>query len=232
MPESMSALARSLEYWREIRGLSQAQLSQKAGLADSAVNDILRSPDRSPRLSTVEKLAGALDITLWQLLSPPGSAAGQVAAANQPQSPGGVVVIGPESFTKGDRLIIAEYAEALSFDPEAALIGMTLEFDSIAFGFVPGTPVLIFPIADYANEVVAVADGDSSQVSFRYYAPPWLFGFRSFGVPFHEFAGRPGLTILGAVRTRAHVEAALGRPFPPVSAESAGGIQHVSEKSA
>jgi hypothetical protein len=214
MHAEMSALAKSLEYWREIRGLSQGQLSTKAGLAASAVSDILRNPDRSPRLSTVEHLAAALDITLWQLLSPPGNAPSRIPPTNQ-QAGGGVAIVAPETLTKTDHLLITEYSAALKVDPDEVLIGITLGFDSIAFGFVPGTPVLIFPASDYGSEVVAVMDGDYSQVSFRYCAPPWLFGFRSFGAPYHEFAGRAGLTVLGAVRTRAHVETALGRAFPP-----------------
>jgi hypothetical protein len=58
---------------------------------------------------------------------------------------------------------------------------------------------------------VAIQAGEPPQYSLRYCAPPWLIGFREFGAPFHEFNERPGLTILGAVRTRASIESAIGR---------------------
>lgn len=218
MERELSDLAKKIEYWREVRGLSQSQLSVKAGLTPSAVNDIVRAPDRSPRLATVEQLASALGITLWQLISPPG-AAPQAAAAN-PRT--GVAVIQPSGFTAGDHLLIAEYADALGFDPASASLAIALGFEGMGFGFVPGTPVIVIPAPDYTDEVVVAFDEESQSASFRYCAPPWLFGFRNFGAPFHEFYQRPGLSIIGVVRSRGHVEGALGRSFPPVPEHDSG----------
>lgn len=209
----MSPLARSLEFWRERRGLSQARLSQKAGLADSAVNDIIRSPDRSPRLATLEALARALEISLWQLLGPPGVAETERA----PVPPTGFLLVAPEEFSGLESSFVAELAKEFNFDPDKAQAGLVLGLECLGFGLMPGMRVAIVEAADYANEIVAVV-GEPLGFGFRYCAPPWLIGFRAFGVPFHEFIERPGLTILGAVRARHHVETFLGRSFPPAAA--------------
>lgn len=71
MPPPRSPIGKSLAYWIQAKGMNQAQLSSRAGLASSAVNDILRSPDRSPRLETLERLAEGLGIDVWQLIAGP-----------------------------------------------------------------------------------------------------------------------------------------------------------------
>jgi transcriptional regulator with XRE-family HTH domain len=50
------------------RGLTAASLSRKAGLNVRAVTDIFDGKAQSPRLSTVFKLAYALDVTVYELL--------------------------------------------------------------------------------------------------------------------------------------------------------------------
>ncbi|MBR9766001.1 MAG: helix-turn-helix domain-containing protein [Rhodobacteraceae bacterium] len=52
------------------RGLGMAQLSRKAGLNETAVYDILKQRTESPRLNTIAKIAGALEISAADLLKP------------------------------------------------------------------------------------------------------------------------------------------------------------------
>ena len=49
-------------------GLSMNELSRRAGLSQTAVFDIVNSRANSPRLATLEKLAGALGTTVTELL--------------------------------------------------------------------------------------------------------------------------------------------------------------------
>lgn len=52
----------------EEKGWSHAQLSQRAGLAKGAVNDIVNNPDRRPRDATIERIADALGVSAAYLL--------------------------------------------------------------------------------------------------------------------------------------------------------------------
>ncbi|MBP7001692.1 helix-turn-helix transcriptional regulator [Amaricoccus sp.] len=194
MPALKSSLAMSLEYWLKLKGMSQAQLSAKAGLATSAVNDILRSPDRSPRLSTLEQLADALEISVWQLIA--GAAEPSYAANTMP---GGIRVIPWETFTDKEREFYLERAEATGV-PKEAVLGEVLNWDSVALGYMPGELVAIIPAREYMGEVVAVRYSDHEFVGVRYCASPWLIGFVDIGLIAHEFMEAPGLEILGAVR--------------------------------
>lgn len=65
----LSPLAARLEALRGAAGLSQAELSRRAGLAASAVNEIVTRPDRSPRLATVLALARVLGVSAAALIS-------------------------------------------------------------------------------------------------------------------------------------------------------------------
>ena len=140
--------------------LKSGAIEHKGRSRDSAVNDILRNPERSPRLSTVEQLANALDITLWQLLSPPGNA---VDSADRERTATAARACRPGEFhgrrPHPDRRVCGR-PRIRSRD---GVIGITLGFGTIGFGFVPGAPVVIIKGDDYANEIVAVYDDDTSE---------------------------------------------------------------------
>lgn len=52
--------------WREYRGLTQAEVAEKAGISQAALSQ-LESPKARPRKATLEKLAHALDLSVEQL---------------------------------------------------------------------------------------------------------------------------------------------------------------------
>lgn len=52
-------------------GIDAANLSRKAGLNARAVTDILEGRSKHPRISTVVSLAGALGVTIYDLLDAP-----------------------------------------------------------------------------------------------------------------------------------------------------------------
>lgn len=62
-------LAENLRRYMRTKGMSMAALSRAAGANPTAVYDILNGRTHSPKLDTVEKLAGALETTVLDLLS-------------------------------------------------------------------------------------------------------------------------------------------------------------------
>jgi DNA-binding XRE family transcriptional regulator len=56
-----------IKAWREYFGLTQGELSKKAGIKQPALARLEKS-DANPRKSSLKKLADAMDITLGQLL--------------------------------------------------------------------------------------------------------------------------------------------------------------------
>lgn len=67
MCEMSKNLARNLSYLRKIRGLSQDQLAQVAGLPRTTLSHI-ESGDANPSLKTLSKLAFALGVSYEELL--------------------------------------------------------------------------------------------------------------------------------------------------------------------
>lgn len=63
-----------LRYWRLQRGYSQTQLSWRSEITPTQISRLERGV-QSPSLDTVKKLAGALDITVDDLIEPNGEAA-------------------------------------------------------------------------------------------------------------------------------------------------------------
>lgn len=70
----MDTFPQRLRYWRHQRGLSQESLSRRADIGVNSVSKLERGVNR-PKLSTVIALAGALGITVDQLIEPNGEAA-------------------------------------------------------------------------------------------------------------------------------------------------------------
>jgi len=56
-----------IKAWREHLGLTQAELAEKSGLAQSAVARAER-PDTKPRIATIKKLAEAMNLSVAQLV--------------------------------------------------------------------------------------------------------------------------------------------------------------------
>jgi transcriptional regulator with XRE-family HTH domain len=57
----------SIQKLRKLRGLSQAELAEKAGLSQPAIGAI-EAGKKSPTLRTLEKLAAALGVKVTDLL--------------------------------------------------------------------------------------------------------------------------------------------------------------------
>lgn len=195
MPSPKSPIGKSLAYWIQAKGISQAQLSSRAGLASSAVNDIIRSPDRSPRLETLEKLADGLGIDVWQLIAGPAEPSYEANAM-----PGGVKILPTESMSEKERAFYEERAEQASISIDHAHLGEVQNWDSVPLGFLPGELVAIIPAKEYMGETVAVRFEGQEFVGLRYCCSPWLVGYVDIGLIFHEYIQAPGLEILGAVR--------------------------------
>lgn len=62
----LAALGDQVSGWRRARGLTQAELESRAGLSHNALSRI-ETGQVSPRLSNLEKIAGALDLTTEEL---------------------------------------------------------------------------------------------------------------------------------------------------------------------
>lgn len=73
----VSEIGRRLMRAARERGWSQQQLSDRAGLGRNAVNEIINRPDRTPRRTTLTKLARALGVDPeWLIHGDPSPAAG------------------------------------------------------------------------------------------------------------------------------------------------------------
>jgi transcriptional regulator with XRE-family HTH domain len=72
--QELAPIARRLKALREIAGMSQQSLAVSAGLSVSLVSQIERGSRVDPRMSTITALAGALGVTLDELVGRTGSA--------------------------------------------------------------------------------------------------------------------------------------------------------------
>lgn len=73
----MRLLSQNIERLLDQRQMSMNELSKRAGLGQTGIADILSGKVRSTRLETVEKIAGALGVTVADLLSPAARAAAE-----------------------------------------------------------------------------------------------------------------------------------------------------------
>jgi transcriptional regulator with XRE-family HTH domain len=198
MPERMSRLARNIEYWREQRGMSQAALSAKAGLASSAVNDILKTPDRSPRLTTVEALAKALGISIWQLIE-----SGETPVEGDDPPELGITILEQEDLSGAEQALIEFANDRFGLPADGSALGIVNGVDLRPFGFCRGDYLLIVPNHQSTGELAAVKVNKPRQpplVTVRYCAPPWLIRIGPSGKPAHEYVEAPGVKVLGACR--------------------------------
>ena len=68
MPEK-TVLVRNIERFMDERGANPASLAAMAGLNPTGVRDILLGKSQSPRHSTVEKIAEALGVSVYELIT-------------------------------------------------------------------------------------------------------------------------------------------------------------------
>jgi transcriptional regulator with XRE-family HTH domain len=65
-----AAIARNVKALRQRLSLSQAKLSQKCGVAQTAISYLERLGTKSPTLDVLEALAKAFRVPVWTLLLP------------------------------------------------------------------------------------------------------------------------------------------------------------------
>jgi transcriptional regulator with XRE-family HTH domain len=70
--ETLAILIRRLRELRQRHGLSQEAFAERAGMSYKYYQAVEAGRKRELRLSTLEKLAAAYRIEVWQLLSPVG----------------------------------------------------------------------------------------------------------------------------------------------------------------
>lgn len=213
----MSRLAKNIEFWIEKRGLSQAALSAKAGLASSAVNDILKTPDRSPRLATIEALATALEIPVWQLIE-----GGNAAVDADEPGGNGITILDQGDLSGAERSLLAVACGHVPFSVKTSALGIVDGDDLRPFGFSRGDYVIILPELQASGEFVAVEIRNQDQshtTTIRYCAPPWLIRVSIVGDFEHNYMEAPGYRVLGVCR-----KALSGRlDFAPVESGGPGG---------
>lgn len=65
----MRTLGSLVSYWRDRRGLSQSQLAERIGASQQEVSKIEKDKRATDTLPWLRRLAQALDVEPWQLLS-------------------------------------------------------------------------------------------------------------------------------------------------------------------
>ena len=78
-----TSFASALKQWRSQRGLSQEELAERANLHRTYISDIERGA-RNVSLESINKLAGALEVSLPRLFSPPTAEAESATVSPQP----------------------------------------------------------------------------------------------------------------------------------------------------
>ena len=61
-------LIKQIKYWREKTGLTQEGLARKAGISYNTIIKLETGGIKDPRISTIIKIAKALEITIDELL--------------------------------------------------------------------------------------------------------------------------------------------------------------------
>ena len=117
----IGTLARRLQVEIDTRGINAKELSTLAGLNETAVRDILKGRSRNPRSDTVEKLAAALGLNSWELLTETASVAPTPVKADQPPSYNGSLTVGIIPVAGEEFACIARYDAALSAGPGSIL---------------------------------------------------------------------------------------------------------------
>ncbi len=210
----MSILAARIERFREAAGLSQGALSRKAGLAPSAVNDIVQNADRSPRLMTVEALASALGVGLGALLGIEEDAE-RDAGDGQPRA--FLREVSPSERTNLLHGIdIREIAAGA--DPADLAFFRVIHAAARPFGHAPGDVLVVRRCKSRppsGRKVVAQIRGErGAEPVVAYFAEPYLFRFAEDGRPTHDYADGERGRIVGIVAAAIRIEVSPIAPEP------------------
>ena len=113
-------IAKNLRAIRKVRNMSQAQLAKASGLPKSTINHI-EAGESSPSVDSVESLAGALGVSLEELLSAPAAVIDirdetQMAVLKETEFGGKVVRLLPDPFPGLDIYTV-------EIEPEGSLPG-------------------------------------------------------------------------------------------------------------
>ena len=60
-------IGRNIRYYRKLRGMTLAQLSEKVGISTSGLG-FFETSDREPRIDTARRIAKELDVSLYTLI--------------------------------------------------------------------------------------------------------------------------------------------------------------------
>jgi transcriptional regulator with XRE-family HTH domain len=119
MSSESAHLTDNIRHLREVRGLSQAQIAQLAGIPRATWTH-LESGAANPTLNVLVKVANALQVRLEELLSPARSPVLQVKVANLASRRRGEVTVRkvlPETIAGLD-------LERMTFPPRARMVGV------------------------------------------------------------------------------------------------------------
>lgn len=194
MPPKMSKLAARIEEFRLAARLSQTGLSAKAGLSPSAINNIMSTPERSPRLTTVQAIAAAMGVRVSDLIGESDDDGDEVV--NPIPNRAGAIVAASEA-TVGK---ITNFAQALPGDFEFYLVR---DCGAAQFGIDTGDVLVVdASVRPKSGEKVvaeiATAAGGAALVT-RYVAEPYLFGFDASGSPVHDLIDGNRVRIRGRI---------------------------------
>ena len=112
-------LARTLGQLREIRGWTQAQLAEASGVPRPTIAN-LESGSANPTLSVLTRIAGALGVTLDELVSPPLASIRHYPAATLSERMTGLVTVRELLPDPIPGVVV----ERMSFRPGAKMAGV------------------------------------------------------------------------------------------------------------
>lgn len=176
-------LARRLKRLMDAQGTNPAALSRKAGLNHTFIRDILKGHTRSPKVENMQKLAGALNITVQDLVEDSDLL---LAESAQPVPPGGKKP--GFSETQLDPWAPPEISAHRELQPRAMLVDLApdarhptaLRLREAVFGFalLAGDVVVVDlnARAEPGNIVVvnSATDSGDAVTLIRRFHPPYL----------------------------------------------------------
>lgn len=193
MPPPSRTLAQNIEDFRIARGISRVALSRQADLGDSAVNDIVSHPKRDVRLGTIEKIAAALGVSVFDLIPTSG---------DQNDT---------DIFKPIDREELAEmldltadFIKTSSGDNSSKREFYQVTSDRFtSWGYASGDVICVsrdenLVSGDHVAIEVTNTQGGRSMI-ISYFAEPVFFGVNNRMRPSHRYAAGPDVAILGKI---------------------------------
>ncbi|MBO9467038.1 helix-turn-helix transcriptional regulator [Tropicibacter sp. R15_0] len=180
---NISTLSKRVNEQAERAGLSLTALAQAADLGKSTLTSLLQSPDRTPRPSTLNKVARALDVDPKYLLG----------ETDEP----GTWATSNGSKIKGLSEGIHEYTAA----KQGGTVEYFLSNVRAGMGADVAASVLVDPDAPIETGTLYLAEFDDQTRRIVYLAEPYLFWVAEDGEPSHAIRGE-GVAILGKLLNR------------------------------